>query len=72
MSYTIALDDPIGPLGDEFCTLGQAVDIARALERAGHTIRSIERGSEILVGRELHAVLGKNKPSAFENFPRDG
>ena len=54
--YTIVLD-PSGSLANVFVTLDQALDTARELESEGHTIRSINRGSEILEGPELRAAL---------------
>jgi hypothetical protein len=68
LPYSIVLDSS-GPLGDLFSTFSQAVDTARTLERAGHRILAIRRGSEILQGVELRTILGDTKPPAFENFP---
>jgi hypothetical protein len=61
---------PIGPVEPKFLNLDQAVERARQLAQAGHTIQAITQGLEtVLAASELQAALGETR-SEFKGFPR--
>lgn len=64
--YVIVLE-PSGPVANQFLFLDQALETACQLRGAGHKIRAISRGTEIIEGEELETLMG---PSTVPPFRR--